>query len=163
MARPTLSKSTQPTGVFEGEFRDYYADKPDKDTREGLTGYVKAQYISDKLTKVDRTDPSDLSRQFELTLSCEKARRGYTDLDSAVAAIRVDSLFQRLPDDLQAKDDSDDKKKDDNDKPKKPRTADWELPMPFTAEWRYRIVPSAGFVPKPLPEERQDSRSGRRC
>jgi transglutaminase-like putative cysteine protease len=145
---------SRPTGVFEGEFRDFYADKPDKDTREALTGYVKAQYSSDKLTKAERTDPTDLSRQFELTLACEKARRAYTDLDSAVAAIRVDSLFQRLPAGLQRKDDTEEKK-DEKDQQKKPRTADWELPQAFTAEWRYRIVPPAGFVPKPLPKDAQ--------
>jgi hypothetical protein len=39
---------------------------------------------------VERSDPADLSKQFELTIACEKAKRGYTDLDSAVAAIRVD-------------------------------------------------------------------------
>ena len=144
---------TRPTGVFEGEYRNYYADKPDKDTRQGLEGYVKAQYVSEKLTKVERTDPSDLSKQFELTLGCEKARRGYTDLDSAEAAIRVDSLFQRLPIELQRKDDSDEKKKDDKDKPKKPRTADWELPQPFTAEWQYTTVPPLGFIPKALPPD----------
>ena len=145
---------SQPTGVFEGEFRDFYADKPDKDTRDALTGYVKAQYISDKLTKVERTDPTDLSRQFELTLACEKAKRGYTDLDSAVAAIRLDSLFQRLPPELRQKEDTE-KKKDDKDNQKPTRTADWELPQAFTAEWRYRIVPPAGFVPKPLPMNAQ--------
>ncbi len=148
----TIAERTQPTGVFEQEYRGYYADKPDKDTREGLTGYVKAQYISEKLTTVERTDPADLSRQFELTLACEKAKRGYTDLDSAVAAIRVDSLFQRLPDDLKRKDDPDQKKKEqEKDRPRKPRTTDWQLYQPFSAEWHYRIVPPAGFVSKPLP------------
>jgi len=148
-----VTEVTRPTGVFEGEYRDFYADKPDKDAREGLTNYVKSQYVAEKLTKVERTDPADLSKQFELTLACEKAKRGYTDLDSAVAAIRVDSLFLRLPDELKRKDDSEEKKKDDQerDKPKKPRTADWELAEPFMAEWRYRLVPPAGFVPKPLP------------
>ena len=89
---------------------------------DGLTNYVKSQYVAEKLTKVGRTDPTDLSKQFELTIGCEKAKRGYTDLDSALAAIRVDSLFLRLPDDLRRKDDpskneSDEKKKDDLDKP----------------------------------------------
>ncbi|MGB6973891.1 MAG: DUF3857 domain-containing protein [Terracidiphilus sp.] len=140
---------SEPTGVFEGEYRDFYADKPDKQTRDALQGYVKMQYVSEKLTTVDRTDPADLSLQFRLTLACEKARRGYTDLNSAEAAIRLDSLFQRLPDALKQKDNSDEKNKDD--KTKKPRTADWELPAPFTAEWRYRIVPPQGFVPKQLP------------
>ena len=65
----------------------------------------------------------------------------------------MDTLFQQLPDDLKRKDDADEKKKDDKDKPKKPRTADWELDQPFTAEWQYKIVPPAGFVPKELPKD----------
>ena len=149
----TVIEKTLPSGVFESHYRAFYADKPDKETRDGLTGYVKAQYIADKLTSVDRTDPGDLSKQFELTLQCEKAKRGFTDLDSAIAAIRVDTLFQQLPEDLKRKDDADEKKKDDQDKPKKPRTADWELDQPFTAEWKYRIVPPTGFVPKELPKD----------
>lgn len=149
----TVIEKTLPTGVFESHYRSFYADKPDKETRDGLTGYVKAQYIADKLTTVERTDPGDLSKQFELTLSCEKARRGFTDLDNAIAAIRVDTLFQQLPEELKRKDDSQEKKKDDTDKPKKPRTADWELEQPFTAEWKYRIVPPAGFIPKELPKD----------
>ncbi|MGA8085892.1 MAG: DUF3857 domain-containing protein [Terracidiphilus sp.] len=149
----TVIEKTVPTGVFESHYRSFYADKPDKETRDGLTGYVKAQYIADKLTSVERTDPGDLSKQFELTLACEKAKRGYTDLDNAIAAIRVDTLFQQLPEDLKRKDDADAKKKDDGDKPKKPRTADWELDQPFTARWKYKIVPPAGFVPKELPKD----------
>ena len=50
-------------------------------------------------------------RQFELTLGCEKARRGYTDLEDAQAAIRLDALFQRLPDELKRRDDADETKK----------------------------------------------------
>ncbi len=149
----TVIEKTLPSGVFESHYRSFYADKPDKETRDGLTGYVKAQYIADKLTSVERTDPGDLTKQFELTLACEKAKRGYTDLDNAVAAIRVDTLFQQLPEELKRKDDADAKKKDDADKPKQPRTADWELDQPFTAEWKYKIVPPAGFVPKELPKD----------
>lgn len=152
-----VTEITRPTGVFEGEYRGYYADKPDQESREGLTNYVKSQYVAEKLARVERTDPADLSKPFELTIVCEKAKRGYTDLDSAVAAIRVDSLFLRLPDELKRKDDSDDKKKDDKEKPKPPRTADWELAQPFVAEWRYRLVPPAGFVPKPLPKDEKIS------
>ncbi len=150
----TVIEKTLPSGVFESHYRAFYADKPDKETRDGLTGYVKAQYIADKLTRVDRSDPGDLSKQFELTLQCEKAKRGFTDLDSAIAAIRVDTLFQQLPEDLKRKDDTEEKKKkDDQDKPRPPRTADWELDQPFTAEWKYRIVPPTGFVPKELPKD----------
>ena len=149
----SVTERTQPTGAFESNYRGYYADKPDKETRENLTGYVKAQYAAEKLDDVERTDPADLSRQFELTLKVNKARRGYTELDSAEAAIIVDSLFARLPEELRKKEDADEKKKqEDKDKPKKPRTADWWLNEPFMSEWFYRIVPPAGFVAKELPK-----------
>ena len=148
----SVKEITRPTGVFEGEYRGFYADKPDKDTREGLSAYIKAQYISDKLTTVERTDPIDLSKPFALTLSCEKAKRGYTDLDSAVAAIRIESIFQNLPGELQRRDDSDDKKKQDGEPAKVPRTDDWELAEPFSADWHYRIVPPDGFIAKDLPQ-----------
>ncbi len=144
---------TQPTGVYESAYRSYYADKPDKDTRDGLRGYVQSEYVSDDLTKVDRTDPADLSRFFQLTIACEKAKRGYTDLENAQAAIRVDRLFQMLPDELKRKDDSEEKKNTGPDKPKKPRTADWWLDAPFTIEWNYRFIPPAGFIPKGLPKD----------
>lgn len=148
----SVKETTQPTGVFEGEYRGFYADKPDKDTREGLSNYVKSQYISDKLTTVDRTDPIDLSKPFALTLACEKAKRGYTDLDNAVAAIRIESIFQNLPNDLQHRDDSDEKKKQDNETSRIPRVEDWELSEPFSADWRYRIFPPDGFIAKELPQ-----------
>jgi transglutaminase-like putative cysteine protease/Flp pilus assembly protein TadD len=149
-----FTEKTQPKGIFESHYRSYYADIPDKETREGLTSYVKSQYVADALGSVERTDPADLSRQFELTLTGEKARRGYTDLESALAAIRIDALFQPLPDDLKLKDDSKEKKsKDSKDEPKKPRTADWDLIHPFTVEWYCKVIPPPGFISKELPKD----------
>jgi len=147
-----VTEKSRPLGIFESNYRGAFADKPDTEMRDNLTSYVKGQYIAEKLAKVDRTDPADLSRQFELTLACEKARRGYTGLDGAQAAIRLDSLFVQLPAELKRRDDADEKKKQD-DKPKKPRTADWWLNEPSSVEWFYRIVPPDGFVPKELPRD----------
>jgi tetratricopeptide (TPR) repeat protein len=149
----TVSEKTEPTGVFEAYYRTYYADKPDKDMREALTNYVKGQYVAEKLASVDRTDPADLSQQFSLTLVADRARRGYTDLNSAQVAIRLEAIFNQLPNDLKRKDDSEDKKKQEKDIPKKPRTEDWELAEPFNADWHYTIVPPEGFVPKELPKD----------
>jgi tetratricopeptide (TPR) repeat protein/transglutaminase-like putative cysteine protease len=143
----------QPRGILESGYRFYYADKPDKDTRDGLRSYVKSEYVSDDLTKVDRTDPADLSRPFQLTIACEKAKRGYTQLESAQAAIRIDRLFEFLPDELKQKDNSDEKRNTGPDKPKKPRTEDWWLNAAFTNEWNYRFIPPAGFIPKQLPKD----------
>ncbi len=144
---------TQPEGILESGYRGYYADKPDKDTREGLRGYIKAEYLCDDLTKVERTDPADLSRPFQLTIACEKAKRGFTELESAQAAIRVDRLFQFLPDELKEKDNSDEKKNNGPDKPKPPRTEDWWLNAAYSMEWNYRFIPPAGFIPKELPKD----------
>ena len=44
---------------------------------------MKWQYVAEKLASVERSDPADISRQFELKLVSEKAKRGYTDLDNA--------------------------------------------------------------------------------
>jgi tetratricopeptide (TPR) repeat protein/transglutaminase-like putative cysteine protease len=150
----SLVETTRPMGVYESRYRSYYADKPDKEVKDGLTTYVKGQYVAEKLGSVDRSDPADLSRQFELTITAEKARRGYTDLSNASAAIRLDALFYRLPDDLRQKDDPEKKKKEqDKDQPEKPRTQDWELDESFTTEWNCRVVPPPGFVPKELPRD----------
>jgi tetratricopeptide (TPR) repeat protein len=134
-------------GVYESRYRSYYADKPDKDTRDNLSSYVKAQYVSDSLTTVERTDPADLGRQFELTVACDKAKRGYTSLTGADAAIRYEALFFRLPEDLTRRDDDKDKK----DNPS-PRTVDWQLVEPYEVDLNYRVVPPPGFIPKELPK-----------
>lgn len=145
----TVVEKTQPHGVYESRYRSYYADKPDKDTRDNLTSYVKAQYVSENLTTVDRTDPTDLDHQFQLTVACEKAKRGFTSLSEAEAAIRYEPLFFRLPDALTRKAD-DDKKQGKDTAPA--RTADWELVEPYVVDLNYRIVPPAGFIPKGLPK-----------
>jgi len=106
---------------------------------------------------MDRSDPTDLSKQFELTLESDRAKRGVTDLNIAAAAIRFEGLFSRLPADLRQREKEDDPKadKDSGQKPKKKRTADYQLPEAFVTEWRYSIVPPAGFRPKPLPANAQ--------
>ena len=144
----TVVEKTQPKGVYESRYRSYYADKPDKDTRDNLTSYVKAQYVSDNLTTVERSDPADLTNQFELTVACEKAKRGYTSLTGADAAIRYEPLFFRLPEDLTTRKDDDKDKKDAT----PARTSDWQLIEPYVVDLNYRIVPPAGFIPKELPK-----------
>src|SRR5262249_28127571 len=126
---------SHPQGPIESEYRSYYADKQNKDNREGLTNYVKNQYLAERLDRMDRSDPSDFSKPFELVLESQKAKRGFSDLDSAVAVIRLESLFSRLPADLQQREEKD----DHAEKPKKKRTADYQLPLPLVTEWRYKI------------------------
>jgi tetratricopeptide (TPR) repeat protein len=141
---------TEPRGSFESQYRSYYADQENDERKKGLTDYVKAQYLADKLDRVERSDPGDFSKQFQLTLETYKAKRGFTDLESAVAAIRLESLFDRLPPELRQRESEEDKNADG--KPKKKRTADYQLQAAYATEWQYTIVPPAGFRPKPLPQ-----------
>jgi len=52
---------TQPHGSSESSYRRSYADKQNKTTQDNLTSYVKSQYLAEKLDKLDRSDPDDLS------------------------------------------------------------------------------------------------------
>ncbi|HWH59634.1 MAG TPA: DUF3857 domain-containing protein [Terriglobales bacterium] len=146
-----IVETSRPKGVFEAEYRDAYADKQNKKTKDNLSDYVKSQYLAEKLDRLDRSDPQNLHQQFELVLESQKAKRGFTDLDNAAAAIRLEGLFDRLPDDLKKRADEEDKKQDDG-KPKKKRTAEYQLREPFVAEWDYKIVPPLGFQAKVLPK-----------
>jgi len=147
-----ITETSLPHGVIESSYRRSYADQQSKRVTDELTRYVKAQYLAETLGRVDRSDPADLSRQFELVIESQKARRGTTDLHAAAAAIRFDTLFGRLPGDLQQKEKEDDAKKPDGEKPKKPRTSDYQLHDAFITEWQYTIIPPLGFKPKPLPQ-----------
>jgi tetratricopeptide (TPR) repeat protein/transglutaminase-like putative cysteine protease len=145
-------ESTQPRGSFESGFRRTYTDRQDKKSQENLANYVKSQYLADKLDRWDRSDPADLSRPFELVLECSKGKRGFTELDSAGAAIRLEHIFNMLPDELQEREKPEDKAADAS-KPKKKRTADYQLPVAFIKEWQYKIIPPLGFQPGPLPHD----------
>jgi transglutaminase-like putative cysteine protease len=142
----------EPHGSVESGYRAEYVDLQNKDTKKGLTDYMKSEYLADSTDRMDRSDPDDISRQFTLTLESKLSKRGDTDLDIAVIAIRLESLFDHLPKELREREpeapagDSAAKEK-----PKKPRTADYQLPAAFAREWQYTIVPPMGFRPKPLP------------
>ena len=146
-----IIERTQPHGSSESSYRRSYADKQNKTTRDNLTSYVKSQYLAEKLDKLDRSDPDDLSHQFELVLESDRAKRGFTDLEIAVAAIRLDGLFYRLPVELR------ERQKNDSDtnaqKSKAKRMTDYELPEAFATEWHYTVTPPTGFRPKPLPKD----------
>jgi transglutaminase-like putative cysteine protease/Flp pilus assembly protein TadD len=147
-----IVETSQPHGSIESSYRRFYADRQNQHIKDDLTTYVKSQYLAEKLDRLDRSDPTDFSRQFELILESNKARRGFTDLNTAVAAIRLDTLFARLPSELQQRESEDDPKADAGKKPKKKRTEDYQLNDAFVTEWQYHIVPPVGFKPKPLPK-----------
>jgi transglutaminase-like putative cysteine protease/Flp pilus assembly protein TadD len=150
-------ETTEPHGIYESGYRSFYADANDKDLRKNLTEYVRNMYLAEKLVRMERSDPKDLAKQFQLVLEAGKAKRGVTDLDNAAAAIRVEALFERLPNDLQQREKEAKKEDAADDAPKKPRTEDYQLPAAFVTEWRYRIVPPVGFQAKELPPRKKEA------
>jgi len=151
-------ETTQPHGVYESEFRSAYADPDSKAIKKNLTDYVSDVYLADRLVRSERSNPKDLSKQFQLQIEAGKARRGFTELESADAAIRLEWLFNRLPSELQERPKAEKKESlpDDSDAgPEKPRTQDYLLPSAFVSEWKYKIVPPIGFQAKKLPPDRK--------
>jgi len=145
----SIAVKYRPKGVFEDNIRRLAAEGADKDFSTSLANYVKNQCLSDKITVVKRSDPTDLSLPFEASLVCEKASRGYTNMFNASAGIRTESLFVSLP--LALKELQ--KNEQNKDSLAKPRTADWFIDEPYQVDWNYRIVPPAGFVPKQLQKD----------
>jgi transglutaminase-like putative cysteine protease len=107
-----IIETSQPHGSSESWYRRDYADKESKTAKDELTNYVKSQYLAEKLDRMDRSDPIDLSKQFELVLESDRAKRGATDLNVAAAAIRFEGLFSRLPADLRQREKEDEPKAD---------------------------------------------------
>ena len=116
---------------------------------------MKSQYLAEKLDRVDGLDPSDISKQFELVLESDRSKRGFTDLNVSVAAIRLEGLFNRLPSYLQQreKEYNADSTVVTGKKSKKKRTADYQIAEAFVTEWQYTIIPPDGFRPKALPRD----------
>ncbi|MGA8406275.1 MAG: DUF3857 domain-containing protein [Candidatus Acidiferrales bacterium] len=147
-----IVETSKPHGEFEPRYRRNYANLQDKKVRDDLTSYFKSQYLADKLDRLDRSDPKDFSKPFELVLESDHAKRGQTDLTSSVAAIRFESIFSMLPSSLQQREEPKSDDASSSADAKKKRTADYQLGEAFVTEWRYKIVPPAGFQPKPLPK-----------
>ncbi len=132
--------------------RSEYGQDEKKETRDDLAGYVKNTFLADTLTSVEHTTGSDLTKPFQLKLEMAKAKRGNSDLDQAVAAIRMDGILWGFPNYVLSDDGT-----DKPDQPGwKPRKNDIEI-QPFATEWRYRIVPPPAFDAPVLPKDSEQA------
>jgi transglutaminase-like putative cysteine protease/tetratricopeptide (TPR) repeat protein len=138
-------ETTESWGGPERELRANYATQDAKDVHEWLTSYVRSVYLSDKLAKLDHSDPVDLARPFRLRLEAEGAKRGYTDERTAVVAVFPMAAMSHLPAEVLEEQDKDEEK---------PRQSDYYFTRPFSSEVRYRAVAPAGFQPQPPPAGR---------
>lgn len=134
-------ETTEYHGVQEQELRSSYADASREDVRTTLEEYAADAYLATGLAGFDFSDPADLSGPFRLRLEMEGASRGSTDVREAAVAIFLSSFAERLPEELTAEPEEEEE----------PRRHDYVFTRPMQVEVRYRIVPPAGFTPRPLP------------
>jgi TonB family protein len=147
-------ETSEPHGSLESSYRQSFTDENSKKSKEQLTDYMKSRYLAQTLDRFDRTDPADTAQQFQLVLESSNAKRGFTDLESAVVAIRLESLFDWLPPELQRRERTENHNNFSIEH-EEMRSAGYQLHQGFVTEWHYTIVPPAGFRAKPLPKNQQ--------
>jgi len=151
----TIAEIDEETGPEQADYRQYYA-RDSKEVRANADEYVKSMYLADSLTSIEHDDLSDLDKPAAIKL-VTKGKRGNTDLNGAVVAIRVESLFENLPKYFRTEDDSSSNQEtlgEDSDKTPA-RTADWRI-TPFTTEWHYEINAPFGFKLRALPSDKHE-------
>lgn len=142
-------ETTEYWGAEENDLRSSYAAAGEDEIEEALADYVSEAYLADTLASFDVSEPDDLSRPFRLRLETPDASRGTTDVRDAAVAVFLSTFADRLPAEI-----SGDDEENEEDIEPGPRRNDYVFTRPFRAEVRYRIVPPAGFTPRPLPAYR---------
>ena len=112
MGLPMWWKQRSRIGIYKSGGGIDYADKPTHRAREGLRGYVPAEYILPPSNQGGAKQSRRSVKEFQVNGWLRRGKHSYTDLENAQAAIRVDSIFRLLPDDLKHKGEHAHKKKD---------------------------------------------------
>ena len=150
--KAAVTETTEATGASDSFARRFYAQSDRKRYRDAMEGYVKGHYMAKALSDVTAGDPHDLAKPFSLKLDIAEAGRGPTQDGESVVAIFPIALVENLPWALRdATDDEDDPQATTTRTKHHKREHDFLFQMPYTKEWRYRIVPPPGFAARPLP------------
>src|SRR5258708_7297443 len=150
--KAAVTETTEATGADDAFARRFYAQSDRKRYRDAMENYVKGHYMAKALNDVTAGDPHDLAKTFSLKLDMAEAGRGPTQDGEAVVAIFPIALLENLPFALRdATDEEDDPQATTTRTKHHKREHDFIFQMPYTKEWRYRIVPPPGFAARPLP------------
>jgi len=151
----SIRETDEQIGPRESEYREFYSGDA-KSIREGSEKYVKNAYLADVLTGLEHGDLANLDKPFSLTF-VTKGKRGTTDYESAVMAIRVEDLMDGFPAyfTTSSNEEKEADKESESQKKHKARTADWSID-PFINEWDYKIIAPIGFKLRALPPSREE-------
>jgi transglutaminase-like putative cysteine protease/tetratricopeptide (TPR) repeat protein len=148
----TFVETDDEIGPDEADYREYYSGDS-KQVKEASETYVKDTYLADSLTSLEHGDLADLDKPASIRF-ISKGRRGNTDVNTALVAIRVEALFDRFPQYFRTRENEETPPTEESEKPKA-RTADW-LITPFTTEWHYKITAPPGFRLRALPSDKDE-------
>lgn len=144
---PSGAASVLETSTFSGGLEAYYkrnfAGADEKKVREQLERYVKSAYDAKKLESCSVEAASSHDEPFKLTIAASGCGLAETEYSYARAVLKTGGLVDFLPDELTASKDT---------KAAKARKGDLFLSMPYRSEYRFRLVPPAGFEAMPLPK-----------
>jgi tetratricopeptide (TPR) repeat protein len=150
-----IVETSESHGEVDEQYRGWFGNVDSDAERKSLTDYARGAYLAEKLDNVDHSDGHNLAVPFHLSIEMDKAKRGYSDLDEAVVAIRVENIYSRLPRwfNIAPPDAHKPAAAADADaEPEKPRTSDVVFD-PFVTEWHYRITLPQGFQVRSLPPD----------
>lgn len=148
----TVIETNHPTGVFEAGYRSHRAGSPEKDLRESWTAYVAETYGAKALDGFTTSDPRDLGRPYTLELRASGVGIAATGRDDAAVGVNVGAMLVDFARPMFAASGASRRAQDSDENP--PRRTELELGFAYSSEWRWKVVPPPGFVPKPLPEDR---------
>jgi len=148
----TFVETNDEIGPGEADYREYYSGDINQ-VRKASESYVKDMYLADSLTSLEYEDLSDLGKPASIRFIA-KGRRGNTDLNTALVAIRLEPLFEPLPKYFKTKDNADAAEAEGSER-SRPRTADWSI-TPFTTEWHYKVIAPLGFRLRGLPPDKNE-------
>ena len=144
-----IVETDQESGPAEADDREYFQGDS-KESKEASLEYVKETYLADSLTALEHNDLTDITQPASVKYVAT-GKRGATDLRTAVAAIRAESIFRLLPKYFR----TEEEKSAEGDEPLPERTADWAI-TPFVIEWNYKITAPEGFKAETLPPNKEE-------
>ena len=146
-----LVETTRYWGAFERYQRALLNRSTPEELEEGFRDYVESTYSAEELVSWENSDPKDLSQPLELRLEADGVGVAFTDLNVAMFYLAPDSLLSELPGLVLEEQDAE-AASEEAAISAETRQADLELPIPYSAEHRYRIVPPDGYRPVSWPE-----------
>lgn len=153
-----IVERTEATGAMQVRLREQFEDASRTQVRRSLERYVRSAYRAERLSRYRFQEPRDVSTPFSIEVEALGAGVGFTAAADAFVQLRNGVLFSFLPDLLRyaalAGSDETEIERIVARELVERRTEDLELPEPYSAEVRFKIVPPTGYTLRNLPEPR---------